>query len=132
MTNALTQAIETLLSADGAALQELDAKISALQQQIEQLRRVRKLIAPIAPKGKPAAGNAGIIDGVPQGGRMSEVVDLVIDALETGPVHYRELSNLLDVDVRLLCRSIHRSERLHRDADGMVSLVDALALREVY
>jgi hypothetical protein len=59
--------------------------------------------------------------------KMGTLIELVCDAVQMEPLHYRTLAEQLDVDVKFLCRAIGRSERLHRDDSGLVSLVGELA-----
>jgi hypothetical protein len=115
--------LQTILSAGNETVELIDQQIADLNEQINQLKKVRKFIAPTTPL-KSSQSTFAAADG---NSKMGTLIQLVCDALEAGPLHYRTLSEQLEVDVKFLCRAIGRSERLHRDDSGLVSLVEELA-----
>ena len=112
-TVSLQSALSTLFTAGDSAIVEIDAKIAQLNAQINQLKRVRKMLS--LEQGNVARSNAGWEE---QADRIIEVV------LQTGPLKPKAIGDRIGVDFAQIGRVVKRTARLVKNGNGEVCLAD--------
>jgi hypothetical protein len=115
----IEEALKVLLESGDGAVKEIDAKISRLTSEIENLKRMRKLLSPMAPNSRLKTHSAKA-----DWAELSKTIAEVIR--EKGPLRAKEIGTLIGADYAHVGRIARQfPDVLTRTPDGLIALADA-------
>lgn len=114
----IEEALQVLLESGDTAVAEIDTKINRLTGEIENLKRMRKLLAPNAPsKTRTGTGKA-------DWSAMSQAIADVVR--EQGPLKAKAIAEIIGADYAHVGRIAKQFPNLlSKNADGLITLADA-------
>jgi hypothetical protein len=116
----IEEALKVLLDSGDGAVREIDAKIARLTSEIENLKRMRKLLSPMAPQSNRLKTDSAKADWA----QLSKTIAQVIR--EKGPLRAKEIGTLIGADYAHVGRIVRQfPDVLTKSPDGLIALADA-------
>lgn len=116
----IEEALKVLLDSGDSAVKEIDAKIARLTSEIENLKRMRKLLSPMAPQSNRLKSDSAKADWAQLSKTIAEVIR------EKGPMRATEIGKITSIDFAHVGRIARQfPDVLTKRPDGLIALADA-------